>query len=66
MGAGVEEVEYPAWFGLHSVMTGRWADDLRLSDIEPRFVCIAGESAALKCGLQLEQDGGRRDGLALM
>jgi hypothetical protein len=28
----------------------RWPDDLRLSDIEPRFVCGASGKAALTCG----------------
>jgi len=36
-----------------------WPDDLRLFDIEPRFVCRACEGAA---GFRLEQEATKREG----
>jgi hypothetical protein len=33
-----------------SIAVMQWPDDLRLSDIEPRFICTACASAALMCG----------------
>jgi hypothetical protein len=44
----------------------RWPDDLRLSDIEARFVCKAcGKRGAGAAGFQLEQDAGGDAGLSV-
>jgi hypothetical protein len=45
-------------------MADQWPDDVRLSDIEHRFVCTAcGKRGAP--GLQLECKAGRDDGLSM-
>jgi hypothetical protein len=35
---------------LVAIIADRWADDVRLSDIEPRFVCKPAASAVPTCG----------------
>jgi hypothetical protein len=44
-----------------------WPDDVRLSDIEPRFICQALRPSRRRraAGFQLEQDAGQSDGLPL-
>jgi hypothetical protein len=51
-----------------AVMADQWPDDLRLSDVEPRFVCQAcgHRGADRAAGLQLEQEAGRRHGLSVV
>ena len=45
----------------------RWSDDLRLSDLEPRFACtVCGKRGAdVRPRLQLGQDDGQGDGISM-
>jgi hypothetical protein len=51
-----------------AISADAWPDHVRLSDLEPRFVCKACGKRGAGCpaGLSLEQASRRGDGLSLM
>jgi hypothetical protein len=51
-----------------AISADQWPDDVRLSDLEARFVCAAcrQERRRRTAALQLEQAAGRDDGLSLI
>jgi hypothetical protein len=51
-----------------AISANQWPDDVRLSDIEPLFVCQAcgKRGGDVRSGLLLEQEAGRGDGLPVV